>query len=210
MYNTITESWIIKEYQKRDIVRIQDLCIKKVSKSFNIGLIFHRYRSECIHEMDFGVIYVNELKPHAQQRVEFFHEMGHVLKHYGDQKTMPDTFMRLQEQQAETFSLYAAMPLHILEPLLDNGISIKEITDLFDLPEYFVRKRLAQLDRLYLRRRSYKKQKLIEDITITYRQSYDPSKWSDETWRIMDQLKKQTNKEVINHVGLLRRNRRTS
>ncbi|SDZ51099.1 protein of unknown function [Evansella caseinilytica] len=205
MYNTLTESWVVKEYKKRQLTSVKDLAMKHVADAFQIGLVYHQFRSNSIYETDFGIIYINNMLPLAQQRVEFFHELGHVLKHFGDQEAMSSSFIKLQEDQAERFSLYAAMPLHILESFVQTGTTTKHLADSFELPENFVSARMEQLKRLYIRRSNYFRYKNAEETANSKRQSYDPEKWTAETRRIMNQLKSQVNEEVVNYVGLLRR-----
>ncbi|WP_369815266.1 ImmA/IrrE family metallo-endopeptidase [Halobacillus sp. KGW1] len=48
------------------------------------------------------------------QKEQFYHELGHILRHVGIQSMMPDAFRELQERDARHFTLYAALPYHMV------------------------------------------------------------------------------------------------
>ncbi|RWZ60871.1 ImmA/IrrE family metallo-endopeptidase [Halobacillus fulvus] len=49
------------------------------------------------------------------QREQFFHELCHAIRHVGKQTMMPDAFRELQERDARHFTLYAALPYHMIK-----------------------------------------------------------------------------------------------
>ncbi|WGV57973.1 ImmA/IrrE family metallo-endopeptidase [Brevibacillus brevis] len=53
--------------------------------------------------------------PTLMQREPFYHELYHILRHAGQQIMMPASFRELQESEARNFTMYAAMPLHMLK-----------------------------------------------------------------------------------------------
>jgi len=194
------ESWVREKYKMLEINTIRDLSMKNIAQSFEFGLIYHHQKSNCIYEDDFAVIFIDERRSIAQQRAEFFHEMAHVLRHYGVQEFLPDGLNQLQESQAYWFSLHASMPTDFLEFFYPAKVDF--ISTTFQIPRKLAKDRLNQHNRkMNLIHQKHR----IDEQEARYRtKSYDPEKWTDETWRLMDQLKRQTNKEVINYVGLLR------
>ncbi|WP_053431774.1 ImmA/IrrE family metallo-endopeptidase [Halalkalibacterium halodurans] len=201
MCQTYLEDWISNEYKHKNIKKVQDLNIENLSVAFQVEIVLHTHKSNCIYDDEYSVIFLNKDQSIEKQREDFFHELCHILFHVGDQRSIPKEFCELQENQARRFGLYAAMPKHILDTYL--SYPPEEIAEIFTLPKCMVIDRLTQIKNRHLFK---KQQKNLFKIKNPYkRKSYDPSQWSDETWRVMNQLKKQTGKEVINYVGLLRR-----
>lgn len=55
--------------------------------------------------------------PLDQQRLDFLHELCHLLRHAGNQMIMPESFTKMQELEAEQFLLFAAMPFSMISRL---------------------------------------------------------------------------------------------
>lgn len=197
---TRIERKIITSYHDKGIKCISDLSIERISELYQIDVINHNRNSDCFNDKDYALIYLDNRKPFNEQRFDFFHEFGHVFMHCGDQREIPKPFRRLQESQAYYFSLYASMPRYIFEPLM-KSLTVYELIQLFDLPENAIRERVHIIKRQERLKIYYQQLKKKEESRI--RKSYDPTRWSNETWRILNQLKTQTGKEVIDYESFL-------
>ncbi|WP_236611096.1 ImmA/IrrE family metallo-endopeptidase [Halalkalibacterium ligniniphilum] len=60
------------------------------------------------------LIAVNSTLEKEVQREQFYHELAHILRHARRQIMMPKAFRELQEWDANNFTRYAALPLHML------------------------------------------------------------------------------------------------
>ncbi|MBE1444200.1 MULTISPECIES: ImmA/IrrE family metallo-endopeptidase [unclassified Paenibacillus] len=152
---TETEEWISFIYQKHGICYAADMDIDHIAAIFRAMVELHPHESKVIWSSNFALIYLHALLSKEQQRENFFHELGHIVRHCGDQYGMPETFIELQEQQAAQFQLYAAMPAFMLHEFIHDvyswGAFEKVLAEAFCLPIRFVQKRLNQiLNRLCL------------------------------------------------------------
>ncbi|WP_181444521.1 ImmA/IrrE family metallo-endopeptidase [Bacillus sp. 03113] len=199
MNHTLLESTINVKYKVKEIDTLDKLSIEHLCYCFNIHVEYVDEESKALVGDDFSVIYIN--KNHSQKniRADFFHEFSHVLLHCGDQRSSHELFREQQELQSFWATLYASMPQHILDQYLPAEVG--ELSDLFEIPEELVCERIEQIKRKEI---YYLNQKIAEKQTSYESKSYNPDQWTDETWRLLNKLKKQTKKEVINYIGLLR------
>ncbi|MEK5278602.1 ImmA/IrrE family metallo-endopeptidase [Paenibacillus sp. FSL H7-0735] len=145
-WETPLEHWISCEYQQKGIYFVQDLDIDRIASSFNIDLIYYKGRTAA--DNNFGVIFLHDDRDLASMRVSFFHELGHVLRHVGDQRRMPELFRQLQEYDASAFMLYAAVPFYMLKKLSlpkNIGEAISYISKEFCVTTEIAEKRLTQV-----------------------------------------------------------------
>lgn len=145
-WETPLEQWITCAYQQKGIYYVQDLDIDRIASSFNIDLIYYKGRTAADNNL--GVIFLNNDRDIASMKVSFFHELGHVLRHAGDQRRMADLFRQQQEYDASAFMLYAAIPFYMLKELpLPRNIreAISYISKEFDVPTEIAEKRLNQV-----------------------------------------------------------------
>ncbi|MFD2704176.1 ImmA/IrrE family metallo-endopeptidase [Salibacterium lacus] len=194
MFETRLESWVNEMYAAKGITAVEDLSIEGMCEVFDIHIVPTKYRSKAVYEDDCAIIFLKENMPIEYRRKDFFHELGHIFQHVGDQRDIPFGLKRLQEEQVFWFSLYASMP----EPLIRQYDNIHEASRAFELPILIVKDRLQQL-----RRKDMQVQSYVSNQKKSRRTSYDPDKWTSETWRIMNKLKKQTGQEVIDYESLL-------
>ncbi|SFM43975.1 ImmA/IrrE family metallo-endopeptidase [Salibacterium qingdaonense] len=195
MIQTELEQWIQHEYEERGITSLDDLSIENLGCQFNVDVMYSSQGSKSFTDEMYGLIMLQHNQPLPKQRLDFFHELGHVLKHVGDQRTMPIMFREYLENKAYQFALYASMPRYIMEPHLTKDISV--IAELFRMPVHIVESRVEQLKRNsrynYMPTENHESKKTLKS------RSYNPDRWSIETWRVMNQLKSQTGQEVIDH-----------
>lgn len=122
-----------------------------LSKSFDIEVVI--YRGRPFTDKVARVVFLNEQHGHFLNRMNFFHEAGHIVRHEGDQRRMPKLFKDAQEAEAEAFALYAAIPFYILRQLdLPNHRreAIDYIARVFKVPLKFAGKRVDQIQRRIL------------------------------------------------------------
>lgn len=146
---TETEEWISFIYQKNGIHSAADMDLDHIAAIFRAMIELHPYESKVIWSSNFALIYLHALLSKEQRREHFFHELGHIVRHCGDQFAMPESFIELQEQQAAQFQLYAAMPAFMLNEFIHDvyswGAFEKILAEAFCLPIRFVQKRLDQI-----------------------------------------------------------------
>ncbi|GAB6005712.1 hypothetical protein JCM12214_16120 [Geobacillus vulcani] len=89
----------------------------------------------------------------AKRRAVFFHELGHLLLHVGDQLNMSKSFRDYQEIQANRFMLFAAIPYHMLTYIdlsAKRDFILCEMQDLFKVPVDVCASRLDYIEKKIL------------------------------------------------------------
>lgn len=85
------------------------------------------------------------------RREDFAHELAHILMHSGSQWFSADTWIDLQEREAERLALYLLIPTHLLLPFLQSlsprteNEAIGAIAQNFIVSVEFARKRFKKL-----------------------------------------------------------------
>ncbi|UOQ43402.1 ImmA/IrrE family metallo-endopeptidase [Halobacillus salinarum] len=111
---TDLEDWVSNWYIKHQFHYPVDLKIRKIAMQHEI---FINYRPKDPHYARFGrykEIVLNSKSSQVHQREQFFHELCHAIRHVGKQSMMPEAFRELQERDARHFTLYAALPYHMI------------------------------------------------------------------------------------------------
>ncbi len=145
-YKTPLEQWIESQYRLKGLLTPADLDIERIGQLFGVEVVY--YDRPSFSDNELNVIFLNRSNNLAIQRRRFFHELCHVLRHAGDQRRMPTLFKQLQENDAEMFSLYAAIPFFMIQnielPWYESE-AIDLIAKEFQLPEKFARRRFNQI-----------------------------------------------------------------
>lgn len=169
------ETWICKKYQAKGIWYASQLDIDMIAGMFRVFIRYHTEETKAIYNDRFGLIYILSCYNEYQRREKFFHELGHVLRHAGDQSVMHGMFIQLQERQAAQFQLYAAIPYYMLESygyIEDQQSYISSLSNDFRLPTTLVRKRIEQIqNRIYREKQEEEQRQRIknqEPITQEY------------------------------------------
>ncbi|RDY69143.1 ImmA/IrrE family metallo-endopeptidase [Halobacillus trueperi] len=82
------------------------------------------------------------------QREQFFHEICHAIRHDGKQTMMPEAFRELQERDAWHFTLYAALPYHMIKRYdLDDPELLDRWAFDFKVSNELCEERLGQIKR---------------------------------------------------------------
>lgn len=120
------------------------------------------------------------------------HELCHLLRHAGNQTTLPQPFVQYQEEDAELFVLYASLPFFMIKELNlppDHGQAIKQISSAFSVSMEQARKRYEQILRREFEAlicaetsatyQSRKEVKTIMSKSVEFAVYYDPSGITD-------------------------------
>jgi hypothetical protein len=148
---TILEDWVIKKYKGMHIIKPDHIDIKYVARYFHIYIhlsnlptdhkILGRYRG----------IFLNNRLTSEEKREAFFHEFCHIQRHAGIQCNMPGPFRELQEWDAANFTLYAAIPYHMIQFIpFDEASCIYETARIFKVTPELAEKRINQIRRRLL------------------------------------------------------------
>ncbi|MCO7125157.1 ImmA/IrrE family metallo-endopeptidase [Sporolactobacillus shoreicorticis] len=109
----------------------EDLELKKIAIAFRIEYSCWHGQPYAYRLSENSAAYIIENKQVAEyeQREHFFHELGHIVRHCGDQCDMPELFLQMQEAEARQFALYAAIPYHMID--FNRTHSLKSIMQEF-------------------------------------------------------------------------------
>ena len=201
-YNqTELELWVTKLYTNLNFRYPSDLNEEIISDSIGIELFFKPKPSMRYDSGDYKSITIDSRQPRRQQRVLFYHELGHILRgHTGKQHMMEKAFRELQEAQASHFIMYAAIPFYMVVQM-DLPHCDRDIISLF-VQEFGVSDKVAR-DRVdQINRRIFQGQ-VDENLKQKAQQEYTkavPQPYSSQTVRLLEQLKKQTGKDVLRYV----------
>jgi Domain of unknown function (DUF955). len=190
---TELEKWICHKYRNNGILTPADMDIDRIGEIFNA---FIAYKCDgdarVVYDDHVGLIFLNIYDIESEQRMKFFHELGHPAMHAGSQCDLPRLFIELQEAQAGAFQQYAAMPYYMLSGInpchtYDEYHTL--LSETFRLPRPFVAKRIDQVRRRMLQ--GHQDRSMHAQLTgVAYRYGY-----TEETLRILGQLNQQLNKQ---------------
>ncbi|QWU17337.1 protein of unknown function [Paenibacillus sophorae] len=145
-FKTPLEQSIEEYYIANGILTPDYLVIDRIAEIFGVDVACNELRTFSDNEL--RVIFLCLTDDLNAQRLSFFHELCHVLRHAGDQRRMPELFLQLQEADAERFSLYAALPFFMLKKIQlpeseDEAAGL--IGKVFRVPPKFAKQRLTQI-----------------------------------------------------------------
>lgn len=191
---TTLEKSISDFYIQLDVLSPSHLNPFLISRA--LGIEYDQFISPACSGDEEGVPYIiTDLRsPYEKQREQYFHELGHVLRHDGDQNNrMPQSFREYQEWDAHLFTVYAMIPYHMLDFSLNY--TVKGLMDRFNVPSHIARKRFNQIRRriYFSKPESNQEVKRKDSYQLA---PYDLSCRSAETKRLIAQLNRQTG--VIN------------
>ncbi|WP_135552580.1 ImmA/IrrE family metallo-endopeptidase [Paenibacillus cymbidii] len=185
---TPLEQSVEDTYLRLGVTEPEHLTITNVASKLNIW----------VHELDMPSLVVESrgmysmnidrrLTPERQWE-DFLHELCHVLRHAGNQTTMPEPMLRMQETDADRFQLYAAIPYFMLRRL-ELPERRSEIVELlrseFRVTPELAQRRLEQMHRRVLQG-VLDEESMRQSLTAASTRS--SANWSDETKRLMYKL----------------------
>lgn len=181
-YKTTLENKVESLYRSHQIYSPHQIDIDVIADIFGIVVVsLPDAKEEAIWDEKRAAVFLNSNKPLANSKEAFFHELCHILLHTGNQLLMNRNFLEFQEEQANHFLLYAALPFYMIQqlqlPSLEMDI-IHVLASEFGVTHQLARKRWDQIQR---RVYSGKQQFDLEmELKNQYRKT-DPANWSNET-----------------------------
>lgn len=181
-YKTTLENKVESLYRSNHIYSPHQIDIGVIADVFEIIVVsLPGAKEEAIWDEKRAAIFLNSNKPSADSKEAFFHELSHILLHTGNQLSMNRGLLELQEEQANHFQLYAAMPFYMIQQIhlpSHEADIIHVLSSEFRVTHQLARKRWEQIQRRVF---SGKQQLEFEnELRNRYRRA-DPSNWSDET-----------------------------
>jgi hypothetical protein len=147
---TPLEQWTEQLWIKSGIITPSHLNIDEVSSRLDVWVHFLQDTSRALEYMGLRSILIDKRQGRDLQWEEFLHELCHVLRHAGNQTTMPRLFCEGQEAEANRFVLYAAIPFFMLRHLKLPSRMDEAAADLslyFGVTYELALKRLEQVQR---------------------------------------------------------------
>ncbi|WP_252183689.1 ImmA/IrrE family metallo-endopeptidase [Rossellomorea vietnamensis] len=143
---TILEDWITKKYTRMGITLPSHINIKYIARRFDIFINASKLKTTHYIVGRCRVISLENGLTEEEKREAFFHEFCHIQRHAGVQSNMPNPFRELQEWDATAFTLYAAIPFHMIKyiPFEEPGC-IEETARLFRVTPELAEKRISQI-----------------------------------------------------------------
>ncbi|UTR14310.1 ImmA/IrrE family metallo-endopeptidase [Salipaludibacillus sp. LMS25] len=142
--HTHREDYVMAFYKKLNILQPRDIIPDDIARSLHIFIKYHDKPSnfQCIGR--YKAIMLQQGLTKEEERLHFFHELGHLLRHSGSQLFMPNEFIELQEWDANHFQFYAAMPWHMMRTFdFQSSNIVEDLSESFKVPPAFAEKKLA-------------------------------------------------------------------
>jgi hypothetical protein len=145
-YTTALEDWVTAFYKRLRILHPKQLKIETIARAHEIFI--HRKPELAFYEVvgRYRGITIDSLESPTVQREMFFHELCHILRHTGKQSMMAEAFRELQEWDARRFTLYAAIPHHMLKFIdFEDPYLIDQMESLFKVTPELCEERFIQI-----------------------------------------------------------------
>lgn len=144
---TYAEEYVKNLYERIGVKEPKDLDYRIISERLNIKVFHWNHKSQALFFKEKGYIMLQEdLSPQYEWQ-HYLHELAHVLLHTGNQKLLPESFVKYQEEKANQFMLHAAVPtlmLHKLKLTDCTRSNIHLVQQIFNVDEELAKKRLTQ------------------------------------------------------------------
>ncbi|MFC7062837.1 ImmA/IrrE family metallo-endopeptidase [Halobacillus seohaensis] len=112
---TALEDWVSNWYIKHKCQQPADLNLNKIAMKYEIFIHYKPFETRYARFGRYREIVLNSTLDDVTQREQFFHELCHAIRHVGKQTMMLDAFRELQERDARHFTLYSALPYHMIK-----------------------------------------------------------------------------------------------
>jgi len=149
---TVLEKWTEDLYKRLNLHQPSQISISYIAERLNIWVHYLDVKSKSI-EASAGMysLFIDNRLPANLQRLEFLHELCHLLRHGSDNQTlMPEHFTRAQEDESERFILYAAMPYSMISRMTlpeQREDAISYLAAEFQVPAELALQRIDQIQR---------------------------------------------------------------
>ncbi|WP_246202667.1 ImmA/IrrE family metallo-endopeptidase [Virgibacillus doumboii] len=134
MVYTYMEDFVTDLYYRLRITEPNQLYMFVIAKKLGINIVYRKTTFR------FGNDIILEKSSEQVEWQQFGHELGHRLRHVGQQLNMPYLFRQLQEYQATQFAYHFCIPTFMLDNLYDY--SIYDVMNLFNVEYEFALRRL--------------------------------------------------------------------
>jgi Zn-dependent peptidase ImmA (M78 family) len=186
----LVEKWVSDALKKAGILYPSDICSSKICKAFDIDYARHfGIAGSKTNELG-SFIVTDERLQLPEQHEQFLHELGHVLRHYGDQTNMPQSLREYQEWDANLFAMYAAVPFHMVD--FSRPHTVHSIMEEFNVTRALALKRIEDI-----RQKTYWEERRQRERYAPVFTPFSFQNCSNETQRIIAQLSKQTGAKFI-------------
>ncbi|CAH1059455.1 ImmA/IrrE family metallo-endopeptidase [Paenibacillus pseudetheri] len=148
---TALEKWAEDLYKRLNLTQPSQISITYIAERLNIWVHYLDVRSKSI-EASAGMytMFIDNRLPASLQRLEFLHELCHLLRHGTNHILMPEHFTRAQEDESERFILYAAMPYSMISRMTlpeQREDAISYLAAEFQVPSELALQRIDQIQR---------------------------------------------------------------
>lgn len=145
---TRLEHYVSESFKKLGIYEPSQINKSYIAEKLGIYLEYSHHKPYAYEEDDFKLINIQKNAPRKVQREQFFHELDHILRHAGNQLTLPKAYIDRQEWDCKNFMLNAAIPYHMIHFISDYEYdNIKHLSDAFGVTENLIVERLQQIKR---------------------------------------------------------------
>ncbi|WP_338754229.1 ImmA/IrrE family metallo-endopeptidase [Bacillus sp. FJAT-52991] len=117
-YSTILEDYIFSLYQSIGIYKPDQLDVETIAARLGVVLEYDDKSSKSFELGEIPFIVLNNQFIPQQQWQDFGHELGHLLRHCGNQTVLPSSFREMQEWQANNFAQHFCIPTFMLEKMM--------------------------------------------------------------------------------------------
>ncbi|MGG3452310.1 ImmA/IrrE family metallo-endopeptidase [Domibacillus aminovorans] len=144
---TYLEEFVENLYTTLSIQNPSQLDYQIIAKQLGIRVKDTFGSSTCLQGGSVSYILLNNKLSKESKWQEFAHELCHLLRHAGNQLTVPEPFLEMQEWQANSFALHFCIPTFMLEKLdlsAYKQVTIAEIAQTFGVEYDFAEERLER------------------------------------------------------------------
>lgn len=146
---THADDYVKKLYETINIECPSQLCADTITRRLGMSTVYLPVEATRVGK----VIYLDERLPQTIQWQQFGHELCHVLWHQDNQLHLAQSFIDLQENQANNFAYYACIPTPMLmgmELPETFGEAVHRVSTTFKVTPEFASKRLEfHLSKMY-------------------------------------------------------------
>ena len=145
-YNfSLLEDFIYKVYTRIEVSDASQLDLLEIARALDISIHHHPYPTQAIMNDNRYYVFINDSTPQIEWWEIFGHELGHILRHAGNQRNLALSFIQYQEWQADLFALHFCIPTFLLlKENVPNDCrrAVEYVVDTFHVTPSFAYKRL--------------------------------------------------------------------
>lgn len=145
----LIEEYIMDFYGSLSIYTPSEIDIYHIASEMDIWIHYHNDESQ-VYKNNNGLysIFLDQRLSSQEQWQDFGHELGHVIKHVGNQHKLRRMFRELQESQANNFMYHFCVPTFmLLNYNLTNYTNVNDgvdfVSETFNVTKDFAKKRLV-------------------------------------------------------------------